>query len=80
MNSILSNIKPIVYTYRILEEYPHDKNAYTQGLEFSNDTLYESTGQYKQSSLRKTNFKTGEVIKNIALPDHYFGEGHFIER
>ena len=73
--SILSNIKPIVYTYRILEEYPHDKNAYTQGLEFSNDTLYESTGQYKQSSLRKTNFKTGEVIKNIALPDHYFGEG-----
>lgn len=73
--SILSANKPIVYTYRILEEYPHDINSYTQGLEFSHDTLYESTGQYKQSSLRKTNYKTGEVLKSVALPDHYFGEG-----
>ncbi len=73
--SILSSIKPKVYTYRILEEYPHDQNAYTQGLEFNNDTLYESTGQYKQSSLRKTNYKTGEVLKMVALSDHYFGEG-----
>ncbi len=73
--TLLSNIKPIIYTYRILEEYPHDNTAYTQGLEFNNDTLYESTGQYKQSSLRKTNYRTGEVLKNVALPDHYFGEG-----
>lgn len=73
--SILSNIKPKVYSYKILEEYPHDNQAYTQGLEFHDGTLYESTGQYKKSSLRKTNFETGEVYKNISIPDAYFGEG-----
>lgn len=72
---ILSSIKPKLYTYKILETYPHDINAYTQGLEFKNDTLYESTGQYKESSLRKTNYKTGEVLKMVKLGDHYFGEG-----
>ena len=73
--TILSSIKPKLYTYKILETYPHDINAYTQGLEFENDTLYESTGQYKESSLRKTDYKTGEVYKNIALKPNYFGEG-----
>jgi len=73
--TVLSSIKPKLYTYSILEEYPHDINAYTQGLEFKNDTLYESTGQYKNSSLRKTNYKTGEVYKKISLDDAYFGEG-----
>ena len=44
---IYSNTKPKLYTYKILEEYPHDTNAYTQGLEFSNDyNLYEGTGKY----------------------------------
>ena len=73
--TILSSIKPKLYTYKILETYPHDINAYTQGLEFENDTLYESTGQYKESSLRKTNYKTGEVLQKVALPDAYFAEG-----
>lgn len=73
--TILSSIKPKLYTYKILETYPHDINAYTQGLEFENDTLYESTGQYKQSSLRKTDYKTGEVLQKVNLPDPYFGEG-----
>ena len=73
--TVLSSIKPKLYTYSILEEYPHDINAYTQGLEFKNDTLYESTGQYKNSSPRKTNYKTGEVYKKISLDDAYFGEG-----
>src|SRR5690606_20824202 len=41
--TILSSIKPKLYTYKILETYPHDINAYTQGLEFENDILYEST-------------------------------------
>ena len=54
---VLSSITPKLYTYLILEEYPHDTNAYTQGLEFSKDTLYESTGQYKNSTLRKTDYK-----------------------
>lgn len=73
--TILSSIKPKLYTYKILETYPHDIEAYTQGLEFENDTLYESTGQYKESSLRKTDYKTGEVLQKIALADQYFGEG-----
>lgn len=73
--TILSSLKPKLYTYTILEVYPHDINAYTQGLEFFNDTLYESTGQYRYSSLRKTIYNTGEVLKNIPLSDQYFGEG-----
>ena len=73
--TILSSITPKLYTYKILEEYPHDINAYTQGLEFNNGILYESTGQYKKSSLRKTNFETGEVINVVNLSDSYFGEG-----
>ena len=73
--TVLSSITPKLYTYRILEEYPHDTHAYTQGLEFKNDTLYESTGQYKNSSLRKTNYKTGEIYTKISLDDAYFGEG-----
>jgi glutamine cyclotransferase len=73
--TIVSSIKPKLYTYKVLESYPHDIEAYTQGLEFVNDTLYESTGQYKESSLRKTDFKTGKVIQNVPLGDQYFGEG-----
>ncbi|WP_136480943.1 glutaminyl-peptide cyclotransferase [Cognatitamlana onchidii] len=73
--TILHNELPKVYTYNIIDEYPHDITSYTQGLEFYNDTLYESTGQYKESKLRKVNYKTGEVIKNMNLADEYFGEG-----
>lgn len=73
--TILSGETPKIFTYEIINEYPHDITSYTQGLEFFNDTLYESTGQYKQSKLRKVDYKTGEVIKNIALDDEYFGEG-----
>lgn len=72
---IVSSVSPKLYSYKILETYPHDINAYTQGLEFRNDTLYESTGQYGKSSLRKTNFKTGEVYEQIDLDKKYFGEG-----
>jgi glutamine cyclotransferase len=73
--TILSSVKPKLYSYKILETYPHDLTAYTQGLEFENDTLYESTGQYKESTLRKTDYKTGEVLKKVKLADAYFGEG-----
>lgn len=72
---IKASKRPDLYTYKILETYPHDIEAYTQGLEFENDTLYESTGQRKKSTLRKTNYKTGKVYKSIPLADQYFGEG-----
>ena len=73
--TILNSELPKVYTYKIINEYPHDITSYTQGLEFYNDTLYESTGQRTESKLRKLDYKTGKVIKNIDLADEYFGEG-----
>ncbi|MFT4698821.1 MAG: glutamine cyclotransferase [Flavobacteriaceae bacterium] len=72
---IVAAKKPILYTYTILETYPHDINAFTQGLEFKGDTLIESTGQYKTSTLRKTNYKTGEIYKKVDIGNQYFGEG-----
>lgn len=72
---IYNDTAPVGYTYNIVNTYPHDQNAYTQGLEFHRDTLFESTGQYGSSSLRKTNYETGEVISQVDLDDKYFGEG-----
>ncbi|WP_418603959.1 glutaminyl-peptide cyclotransferase [Hwangdonia sp.] len=73
--TILNNETPKIYTFRIINEFPHDITSYTQGIEFFNDTIYESTGQYRESKLRKVDYKTGNVIKNINLADAYFGEG-----
>lgn len=73
--TILNNQTPKVYSYKIINEYPHDVTSYTQGLEFYEGELYESTGQYRESKLRKVDYKTGEVLKNIALADEYFAEG-----
>jgi glutaminyl-peptide cyclotransferase len=72
---ILSSISPQLYSYEIINTYPHDILAYTQGLEFHGDTLYESTGQRGESSLRKVDYKTGEVLNDIKLDQFYFGEG-----
>jgi glutaminyl-peptide cyclotransferase len=72
---LLYNKKPIIYTYKILNTYPHDIEAYTQGLEFYNGFLYESTGQHGKSSLRKVDYKTGKILKKIDLETRYFGEG-----
>lgn len=73
--SIVNNKAPKVYNYKILNTYAHDISSYTQGLEFYEGELYESTGQKGESKLRKINYKTGEVIKNIDLASQYFGEG-----
>jgi glutamine cyclotransferase len=73
--TVLSNDKAKIYTYKIINTYPHDIKAYTQGLEFYRDTLFESTGQRGQSSLRKVNYKTGEVLQQYNLENRYFGEG-----
>jgi len=72
---VFNNIIPSYYKYEIVNTYPHDISSYTQGLEFHNGELYESTGQLKESKLRKVNFETGDVLKNINLDDAYFGEG-----
>ncbi|MFS4418457.1 glutaminyl-peptide cyclotransferase [Maribacter sp. 2307ULW6-5] len=72
---VLSNAAPEIFTYDIVNEFPHDNRAYTQGLEFHGDTLYEGTGKNGRSFLRKYNFGTGEVYAQIDLADQYFGEG-----
>lgn len=72
---VFSEKAPEIYTYTIIKEYPHDTGAYTQGLEFYKDTLYESTGKKGQSFLRKLDFTTGKVYEQIDLDDSYFGEG-----
>jgi len=66
---------PKIYTYEVVKTYPHDPNAFTQGLEFYKDTLYEGTGRNAQSTLRKVNYETGEVLQQVKLKDIYFGEG-----
>lgn len=62
-------------TFEVLKTYPHDSEAFTQGLVYQDGTLYESTGLYGESSLRKVALETGEVLKRIDLPPEYFGEG-----
>lgn len=73
--TVLSNMTPKIYTYKIINTFPHDIKAYTQGLEFFRDTLFESTGQRGQSSLRKVDYKTGSVYQKVDLDPKYFGEG-----
>lgn len=72
---ILADAPPAIYTFKVINSYPHDKTAYTQGLEIHDGFLYESTGQYGKSSLRKVKLETGEVIQKIDLDQQYFGEG-----
>ncbi|HXF06014.1 MAG TPA: glutaminyl-peptide cyclotransferase [Blastocatellia bacterium] len=65
----------LIYTYQIVNVYPHDRTAFTQGLVYDNGVLYESTGLYGQSSLRQVELETGKVLKLYRLPENYFGEG-----
>ena len=73
--TIVNDKKPVLYTYEVINQYPHDINAYTQGLEFYEGLLYESTGLYGKSSLRKLDYKTGEILQEIKLSNGLFGEG-----
>ncbi|XP_022724104.1 glutaminyl-peptide cyclotransferase-like isoform X2 [Durio zibethinus] len=62
--------------YEIVNEFPHDPRAFTQGLVYAgNDTLFESTGLYRQSSVRKVALRTGKVEILHKMADSYFGEG-----
>src|SRR5262245_10017093 len=64
-----------VYGYEVVREYPHDTNAFTQGLIYLDGFLYESTGRTGRSSLRKVRLETGEVIQQRAVNPGDFGEG-----
>ncbi|CAK8532574.1 unnamed protein product [Lathyrus sativus] len=63
-------------TISVVNDFPHDPQAFTQGLIYAgNDTLFESTGLYKKSSVRKVALRTGKVEKLQKLDDSLFGEG-----
>jgi len=77
-----ANVKPQqptgpvpVYGYEVVKSYPHDPKAFTQGLIFHDGFLYESTGQYGESSLRKVELETGKIVKRTDLPRDSFAEG-----
>jgi len=72
---VVSNVEPKLLKYKIVNTYPHDTKAFTEGLEFHDGTLYESTGQKGDSYFRSVDYKTGKVIKQVDLPKEYFGEG-----
>lgn len=63
------------YGYRVIHVYPHDRSAFTQGLEFRAGFLYEGTGLNGHSTLRKVKLDTGQTVQQIALSPEYFGEG-----
>jgi glutamine cyclotransferase len=63
------------YTYQVVHTYPHDRTSYTQGLLYLDGVLYEGTGLYEESRIRKVKLETGEVLQNRDIPGQYFGEG-----
>ncbi|MFN4296398.1 MAG: glutaminyl-peptide cyclotransferase [Brevundimonas sp.] len=64
-----------VLGYRVVQSYPHDPTAFTQGLLWRDGYLYESTGQHGASGVRQVRLEDGEVIRREAIPRQYFGEG-----
>ena len=66
---------PTLYTYTIIKTFSHDKSAFTEGLMFSNGSLYESTGRLGDSSVRRVDLESGKVLQEYLLPGQDFGEG-----
>lgn len=66
---------PVQYKYDLVKVYPHDPKAYTQGLAYHDGYMYEGTGQYGESSIRKTNMKDGKILSVLNIDSQLFGEG-----
>ncbi len=63
------------YTYNLVKTYPHDSGAFTQGLYLEDGVVWESTGKNGQSSIRKVDLASGDILKQVDLPENEFGEG-----
>jgi len=72
---LLAAKAPEAYTYKVEKTYPHDTSSYTEGLEYLDGIMYESTGEPGHSTIRKNNLETGKAIQVTKLGDQYFGEG-----
>lgn len=68
-------VQPTIYDYTVVNTYPHDPNAFTQGLVYMDGVFYEGTGLYGRSSLRKVAPDTGQVLRQHDLDETFFGEG-----
>ncbi|SJZ95447.1 glutaminyl-peptide cyclotransferase [Selenihalanaerobacter shriftii] len=75
IKGLISFAKVTKYIYKIVNTFPHEQNAFTQGLVYKDGYLYEGTGLKGYSSLRQTELETGEIVKQNRLPRKYFGEG-----
>jgi glutamine cyclotransferase len=78
LSGLLPGVLPLsaeTDTYRIIHAYPHDPQAFTQGLVFADGQLYESTGLNGRSSLRMDDLATGSVLQRLTVPSQYFAEG-----
>jgi glutamine cyclotransferase len=73
--NVSQGLPPPVYTFKIRKSFPHDPAAFTQGLVLQDGALFESTGLYGSSSLRKVDLQTGRVLRKIDVPAQYFAEG-----
>jgi glutamine cyclotransferase len=72
---VYSDVPPKRNGYRVIKAYPHDREAFTQGLVYENGLIYEGTGQEARSSLRKVKLETGEVVNQLEMGSQFFGEG-----
>lgn len=72
---VFSDIVPEKYGYQVVQSFPHNETSFTEGLEFHDGFLYESTGENGKSFIHKINLKTGQSVKSVKLADRYFGEG-----
>ena len=66
---------PAIYSYEVVNVFPHDPKAYTQGLIYQDGFIYEGTGQYGESSIRKTDMQTGKTLSVLNIDSQLFGEG-----
>lgn len=66
---------PASISYNIVNQYPHDTHAFTEGLEYRDGVLYESVGQYGKSDIRKVELASGKVLQATKMDDRFFGEG-----
>ena len=75
LNNKTAHIIPVNYTYEVINEYPHDPNAFTQGLIIEDSDLFEGTGLWGSSTLRRVDLETGNILQTYELSDEFFGEG-----
>ncbi|WPU95097.1 glutaminyl-peptide cyclotransferase [Mucilaginibacter sabulilitoris] len=72
---LLAAKAPEQFTYRVEKTFPHDTSAYTEGLQYIDGVMFESTGEPGHSTIQKVNLQTGKAIQTTKLRDDYFGEG-----